>query len=262
MERVAKYERVDAFLYDHYQRGVDGDVRFYVEQARESAGPVLELGCGTGRILLPVAEAGIDVVGLDLSPDMLDVLRAKLARRTADVQLRVRLVPGDMRDFELDRQFPLVTIPYRSFLHLLTIDDQRRALACIRRHVRPGGRFVLNVWDVDIPFLAERLAQGPVARRTWSFTDPETGRLTVAWETFRYDPTRQILDGDFRFDEYDAGGAVVAQRSVPLTLRWVHRYEMQHLLECAGFAIEALYGDFRGGAFHHGAEQVWIARVS
>jgi hypothetical protein len=117
------------------------------------------------------------------------------------------------------------------------------------------------VWDVDIPFLAERLAAGNTARRTWSFTSPDTGRVTVGWEAFRYDPTRQVLDGDFLFDEYDDDGTVVAQRSAPLTLRWVHRYEMQHLLEGAGFEIEALYGDFEGGAFHHGAEQVWIARA-
>ena len=261
MERVGKYDRVDALLYDHYQRGVEGDIAFYVGQARESGGPVLELGCGTGRVLLPIAEAGIEVVGLDLSRDMLGVLRGKLAKLPPEVQRRVELARADMRDFALGRHFPLVTIPYRSFLHLLTVDDQRRALACIRRHVVTDGRLVLNVWDVDIPFLAERLSAGDVARRTWSFTSPDTGRLTVGWETFRYDPTRQILDGDFRFDEYDDDGTVVAQRTAPLTLRWVHRFEMQHLLEGAGFEIEALYGDFEGGAFHHGAEQVWIARV-
>jgi SAM-dependent methyltransferase len=261
VERFDKYARTDALLYDQYQRGVDGDIAFYVEQARESRGPVLELACGTGRVLLPIAEAGVAIVGLDLSTDMLDVLRGKLATLPADTQARVELVRGDMRDFALGRQFPLVTVPYRSFLHLLTVEDQRRALACIRRHVRAGGRLVFNIWDVDIPFLAERLAAGAVARRTWSFRNPESGRLTVGWETFRYDPTRQILDGDFVFDEYDDEGAVVAKRSVPLTLRWVHRFEMQHLLEGAGFTIEALHGDFEGGPFHHGAEQVWIARV-
>jgi SAM-dependent methyltransferase len=261
VERFDKYDRVDALLYDHYQRGVQGDVRFYVEQARESGGPVLEIGCGTGRVLLPIAEAGIDVVGLDLSAEMLDAVRAKLTRLPPETQARVQLVHGDMRAFALGRRFPLVTIPYRSFLHLLSVDDQRRALACIHRHVRPGGRLVLNVWDIDAPFLAERLAAGAVARRTWSFANPETGRLTVGWETFRYDATRQILDGDFVFDEYDDEGNVVAKRSVPLTLRWTNRFEMQHLLEGAGFEIEALYGDFEGGTFEHGAEQVWIARA-
>ena len=262
MERVEKYDRVDALLYDHYQRGVHGDIEFYVGQARDSGGPVLELGCGTGRVLLPTAEAGIAVVGVDRSADMLDVLRGKLTNVAPQTRQRVELVHGDMRDFSLGRRFPLVTIPYRSFLHLLTVDDQRRALACIRRHVASGGRLVLNVFDPDIPFLAERLAAGDTARRTWSFTNPETGRLTVGWETFRYDPTRQILHGDFLFDEYDDAGSVIAKRAVPLTLRWVHRYEMQHLLEGAGFEIEALHGDFAGGVFQHGAEQVWIARAA
>jgi ubiquinone/menaquinone biosynthesis C-methylase UbiE len=257
---VAEYDRLDAALYDHYQFGVDGDIAFYVEEARKAGAPVLELGCGTGRILIPIAEAGVEIVGVDRAPSMLAVAREKVGKRSADVQRRVRLVDGDMRDFVLDRRFPLIMIPYRAFLHLLTLDDQRRTLAAVHRHLADGGRLVLNVFDPSIPYIAERIASGGAPRRTMAFTNPETGRLMVGWETFTYDTTRQILDGHFVFDEFDATGAVVAKRYVPLTLRWIYRYEMQHLLEGAGFDVEALYGDFRRGEFRAGGEQVWVAR--
>ena len=101
---------------------------------------------------------------------------------------------------------------------------------------------------------------GTVQRVHSSFTNPETGRLTVGWDSFNYDTTRQWLDGHFVFDEYDATGAVVSTRRVSLRLRWVYQYEMQHLFERAGFAIEALYGDFARNPFKAGGEQVWIAR--
>ncbi len=253
------YDRLDAALYDHYQSGVDGDVAFYVDEARK-AGSALELGCGTGRVLIPIAEAGVEIVGLDLAPSMLTAAREKVAKLPAETQRRVQLVQGDMREFALDRRVPLVTIPYRAFLHLLTVEDQRRALACIHRHLVDDGRLILNVFDPSLSYIAERMASGATPRRTMAFTHPDTGCVVVGWETFTYDVARQVLDGYFVFDEYDAGGTVVSKRYVPLTLRWIYRYEMQHLLEAAGFEIEAVYGDFRRGAFRAGGEQVWVAR--
>ena len=258
---MTTYDREDAGLYDHYSLGVEGDVLFYVEEAHRSGGPVLELGCGTGRILIPIAGAGIDVVGLDLSPSMLDVLRGKLTTKVpVEVARRVKIVEGDMRQFSLGRRFPLVIVPYRAFLHLMTVADQLRALEQIREHLEEGGRLALNIFDPSLLLIVERMASGGTPRRMGAFTHPESGRLTVTWESFTYDPARQILDGHFRFDEYDTGGAVVEQHQVPLTLRWIYRYEMQHLLERAGFAVEALYGDCRRGPFESGGEQVWIAR--
>jgi SAM-dependent methyltransferase len=257
---VASYDRVDAAIYDHYHLGVEGDVAFYVEEARRAGGPVLELGCGTGRILIPIAEAGIPIVGLDLSPSMLAVLRGKLATQPADVQQRVEIVQDDMRTFALGRRFPLAIIPYRAFLHMMTVEDQMSALTAIRDHLIDGGRLALNFFDPNLAYIVERQLDGGAPRKGMSFTNPETGRLTVGWDSFNYDTTRQWLDGHFIFDEYDATGAVVSTRRVSLRLRWVYQYEMQHLFERAGFAIEALYGDFARNPFKAGGEQVWIAR--
>jgi len=257
---MASYDRLDAELYDHYSLGVDDDVLFYVEEARRAGGPALELGCGTGRILIPIAGAGVDIVGLDRSPNMLAVLRRKLADVPAEAARRVKILEGDMRKFSLGRRFALVIIPYRAFLHLMTVDDQLRALAVIREHLVDGGRLVLNVFDPSLPLIVERIQSGGAPRRMGAFTNPHSGRLMVSWESFQYDVARQILDGHFIFDEYDEHGTVVDRRYVPLALRWIYRYEMQHLLERTGFTIEALYGDCRRGPFQAGGEQVWIAR--
>lgn len=100
------------------------DVDFFVEAAKQSGGPVLEVGCGTGRILLPTARSGIPVTGLDLSEYMLDVCRQELEKEPRKVQDRVSLIHGDMRNFSLGKKFPLITLPFRPFQHLLTVEDQ------------------------------------------------------------------------------------------------------------------------------------------
>jgi len=125
-----------------------GDVDFYLALAREAAAagqPVLELAVGTGRVAVAVAKAGVEVVGLDLSPAMLAVARRKAAG------LNLTLVEGDMADFELGRRFGLVYIPFRSFLLLTSVEQQRSCLACVRRHLEPGGRFALNFFNPDLP---------------------------------------------------------------------------------------------------------------
>jgi SAM-dependent methyltransferase len=254
-------DRSDADFFDHYQTGVEGDVEFYVDRAAKAGGPVLELGCGTGRILIPVARAGVDVVGLDRAPSMLAAARAKLSGLPPEVRNRIELVEADMRRFSLGRRFALVMIPYRAFLHMLTVDAQRDCLRSVREHLTGDGRLVLNVFDPSLTVIASRL--GPAAgalRYDGAFTHPTTGRRVVVWEAFSYDPVAQRIDGQFIFDELDAGGTVITRRCSPLTLRWIYQHEMRHLLELEGFTVEALYGDFRGGAVRHGGEQVWVAR--
>lgn len=249
-----------ALFYDHVATGVEGDVAFYVAEAVASGSPVLELGCGTGRILIPVAQAGLDVVGLDASADMLAIARGKLAARSADVQHRARLVHGDMRDFELGQRFSLVTIPYRAFLHNLSVDDQLRTLARVRRHLGEDGRLILNVFDPTVRLLAAG-HWSPPADRQREFRHPRTGNRVTIREDFRYDLERQLVDGAFVYDELDAGGHLVATTHAPLTLRYVFRYEMEHLLARAGFRVDALFGDFRRGPFQASREQIWVARL-
>jgi SAM-dependent methyltransferase len=120
-------------FYDHIvPYATRADVRFYVEAARECGGPVLELGCGTGRILVPTARAGVEIAGLDASEGMLDACRRRLRAEPPEVQGRVSLHRGDLRDFDLARAFRLVTIPFRPFQHLITVAEQLACLGAIR----------------------------------------------------------------------------------------------------------------------------------
>jgi ubiquinone/menaquinone biosynthesis C-methylase UbiE len=257
----SEYQGERAMLYDHVAAGVDGDIAFYVEEATASGSPVLELGCGTGRILIPVAEAGIAVIGLDASSDMLGIARMKLAACRSDVQRRAQLVHGDMREFQLSEQFTLVTIPYRAFLHNLGSEDQLRTLASVRRHLAADGRLILNMFDPSVRLLAAG-RWSRLLREQEDIRHPRTGNRVTVREEFRCDLERQLVEGAFEYDELDASGRVVATTHSPLTLRYVFRYEMEHLLARAGFAVEALFGDFRRGAFRAGGEQIWVATLA
>ena len=258
---MQEYTGADATFYDYCFTGLEGDVQFYVEEARTAGSPVLEIGCGTGRILLPIAQAGVPIVGLDRSTAMLKILRRKLGKLSPETQSRVELVEEDMRDFALGKQFDLITIPYRAFLHLLTSRAQRQALTCIRDHLSDTGRLIFNVFDPSHELIAARLAPlGAALHKDSEFIHPDSGRRVIVWFSGQYDPERQLLDAYFIFEELDNEGRVVAKTYSPLTLRYVYRYEMRYLLELCGYKVEALYGDFRRGPFRYGQEQIWVAR--
>src|SRR5262245_49105001 len=123
-----------ADLYDHVTLYRDRpDIAFFVDAAVHAGGPVLEIGCGTGRVLVPTARAGVEIVGLDMSPQMLGICRLRLSSESPAVQEKATLAHADMRRFDLGRAFTLVTIPFRPFQHLLTVDDQLACLSCIRK---------------------------------------------------------------------------------------------------------------------------------
>jgi SAM-dependent methyltransferase len=258
---MMEYSGADATFYDYCFTGLEGDVQFYVEEARQCGSPVLEIGCGTGRILLPIVQAGSSIVGLDRSSTMLGILRRKLAKLEPETQQRVELVEEDMRSFSLGRQFDLITIPYRAFLHLLTSKAQRQALSCIREHLTDTGRLIFNIFDPSHELIAARLGPlGSALQKDSEFVHPDTGRRVIVWFSGQYDPERQLLDAYFIFEELDAKGKAISKAYSPLTLRYVYRYEMRYLLELCGYKVEALYGDFQRGSFRYGGEQIWVVR--
>ena len=248
-------ELYDPVAYDATAQGVPGDVEFYLGLAREAhaAGfPVLELACGTGRVAIPIAQAGVRVVGLDQSAAMLGRAREKSAGLD-----NARWVEGDMREFDLPERFGLFFIPYRSFQHLLTVDDQLGCLRCIHRHLVPGGRLAIDIFNPDVVKIAEWLTskRGSLQRRAI----PPSAR--VAWETHVYHTVDQFVESTFIDDKLDGDGVVISRLYRDLKLRYIFRYEMEHLLARAGFEVEALYGDFFGGAFEDSSsEMVWVAR--
>lgn len=231
-------------LYDLLHEDVPairGDVDFYRRQARRTGGPVLELACGTGRVAIPLARDGHDVVGLDLSPHMLSIARAKPGD--------VTWVRGDMERFDLRRKFRLILIPFRSFQRLLTPESQRRCLACVRRHLAPRGRLIVNLFDPKLEFCLPKpvpFPERPPVR------DPRTGRTWRLSVERRNYPLVQVMREVWTWRD---GSRTWRSR---LTLRWTYRHEMRHLLELSGFRPIACHGDFRGGPPRYGREQVWV----
>jgi SAM-dependent methyltransferase len=260
------YERpslnVEAYDVQHgYATAVLGDdVPFYIDQARDAGGPVLDLGGGTGRVAWPLAEAGFDVTSLDLSAPMLARSEAKRPLASPAAQTRVKLVEADARAFDLGREFGLVVTPGRVFQMLLTPDDQRTCLATIRRHLRPGGILVLQLFD---PLLEACAASDGVPENgdRGSVVLPGSGHRVARQVTYRRtEPFRQVMTEVWEFTELDDDGRTLRRDEERLELRWTYRYEMRYLLEAAGFEVTAEYSDFRGSPPKYAAEQIWIAR--
>ncbi|MDN4175097.1 class I SAM-dependent methyltransferase [Nocardioides sp. SOB77] len=229
----------DARLYDRLFPGGEPAVEFYRAAARRQGGTVLELGCGTGRKLVPIASDGHPCTGLELSPAMLDEAR----RRADERALAVEWVQGDMRDFDLGRTFDVVIVAANSLLHLHETADLLRCLRAVRAHLAPGGRFVLDVWNPDV----RRLAAADGVRRTrdaLSFVHPDRGavRVDVA-ET--YDAAAQVTRGTWFFSADGQPDFLVA----PLELRSIFPQELPTLLSLAGLRLVERFGDWSGRPF-------------
>lgn len=232
-----------ADYYDLTQRGVTGDVSFYLEQAEQAGGKVLDLACGTGRISIPMAKAGIDVTGLDLSQEMLEKARQKASEE--GVADSLRLLQGDMRHFDLGQTFSLIMIPFRSFLHLLQIHEQMKALTCIRKHLAPGGKLVMNVFVPKISHFHEENEKMSL-RGTYRL---DTGEEVAMWDYTRYDHFQQLCEVTRTYERSEASGLVTERVTGRFTLRYIFPAELHHLLRLNGFKVTQRYGNFAKGAF-------------
>jgi SAM-dependent methyltransferase len=206
--------------------------QFYLREAVRGGGPVLELGCGSGRLTLSIAQNGIDIVGADLSGAMLDAARAKAVA----AQIDVPFVQADMRHFDLARQFATILIPGNSLLHLLTIDELKQCLTCVRRHLTPGGRLVFDIskWDMS------RYTRDPGQRHhAFAVNHLHKGEITIE-ETTSYDAAAQVRDVVWHLSAVGAPDF----RTIEYQLRVIFPQELLLLLECAGFRLEARYGEF------------------
>ncbi len=251
-------ETYDARIPAPDQPPIEGDVEFYSSLAQRTNGPVLELGAGTGRVTWALAEAGFEVVGLDISGRMLERAEAKRGSVPIESSARATFIEGDMADFALDRSVALAVAAFRVFQSLLTPETQRRSLECVYRHLRPGGLIALDLFDPRLEFV---LPGSDAPRMQGEFRQPRTNR-PVRFEIIerRLDPLTQTLEEIWRFEELDDGGNVLRHEEVTLALRWTYRWEMRYLLELCGFEIEAEYSDFKQSPAAYGLEQVWVAR--
>ncbi len=263
MDSASGYEEYAfiADLYDHvgpYRSRPD--VAFYVEQAEESGGPVLEIGSGTGRVLIPTARAGIEIVGLDRSQSMLAVCRKQLAEAAPRVRERVQLVQGDMRQFKLEREFKLATIPFRPFQHLVTVADQMACLTSIHRHLAPDGRLVFDVFNPSLESLTrenfgEEFGDEP------PFSTPDGRRVVRKHKIVERDRFAQINYVELVYYVTHPDG--MQERLVhAFPMRYLFRFEAEHLLARCGFEVERVYADFEKNPYgsQYPGELIFVAK--
>ncbi len=252
---------VTAEFYDYvvpYQ--TRQDVAFFVEAAQASGGPVLEVGCGTGRVLIPTARARINITGLDLSPYMLDMCQRRLAQEPAEVQHCAEIDQADMRDFDLRPTFKLITIPFRPFQHLIEVEDQIACLRCIHRHLADEGRFILDLFNPFLPSLVREIT-GEEQGDEPEFTMPDGRRVLRRNRVVARDVFRQYQDVELIYYISHPDGRT--ERLVhAFPMRYFFRYEVEHLLARCGFEVEALYADYDKSPFgsKNPGELIFVAR--
>jgi len=255
---------VDSGSYDHMVRFYEMEHETFLEDlglyqgfAEGCAGPLLELGCGTGRLLIPLARAGLEVAGVDRSAPMLACARRKIASLAWPVASRIALIQGDMRQLDLGQQFGLILIALNTFVHLLARQDQQRTLAVVARHLSAAGCLVI---DLANPALLSALPEPLTLHRRWE--DPERGETIIKLSSSQFDPATQFEELVLMYDVIDAHGRVT--RSVhPFTLRHTYRHEMVLLLEQAGLRADACYGSYELDSYRAQSERmIFVARRS
>lgn len=235
-----------ADLYDanHGERAV-GDREFYVDLAREADGPVLEVGCGTGRIYLELLDAGVDAYGIDVSREMLDVLDEKARERGLAPQVR----RADMAAFEPRREFSLVVVPFRTFLHNLTAEARQAALRNFRRALGPDGRLALNFFAPDFEVVCETYG-----RPQTTVVEHEDAEYEVTDVSEIVDEVEQVVETTRRIRR---DGEVIREASFRVAL--VSKSEFELLLETTGWSDWAVYGGFDRASLGDAArELVWV----
>lgn len=265
MRKQASAALYDSFIADYYDESpvVQNrmqDVAFYRDAARDFGDPVLELGCGTGRITMAVAEAGKRITGLELSERMLERAVKKRAALRVEARERVHLVQGDMAKFDLGEKFKLVIIPFRAFQHLLEVRQQMDCLECAGKHLKPGGRLILDVFQTDAERMHDPVHHREMLVAEYRAADGREVRITERVAAFHRAEQRNEVE--MIFSVVHPGGR--KERLVfAWTLRYFFRYEVEHLLARCGFKVMALYGDFdRSPLADNSPEMIYVAQTS
>lgn len=253
----------DNFIAEYYDLSpvVTGrkDIGFYVSAAKEFAEPVLELGCGSGRVTLAIAQAGFRITGLDLSAKMLAQAEEKIAKLPDEVRNRVRLVQGNMANFDLHERFRLVIIPFRPFQHLLEVQHQLDCLAQARKHLEPNGRLILDFFQTDArrmhdpEFLEERQAA--------EYFMPDGRKVRLTERVTAFHRANQVNDVEMIYRVSHADGRE-ERLLMAFPFRYFFRYEVEHLLARCGFQVDQTFGDFDRSALQdRSPEMIFVARA-
>ncbi len=259
------YQEREAEIYDLEYGWKADDIEYWVKLAKEfagSEGSALELACGTGRVLVPVAESGVHVVGIDQSPWMLAKAKKKYERLPGEVQERIGLLEADMRTLILEQRFNFIYLPFNAFLILRTVQDQLAVFDVVRRHLAPGGVFAFDIFVPDV----NRLAQ-PTEPLQWRLEVDETlGELGIRFQrdaVREVDPVRQLLINTFRMREY-RDNILTREWVSDLHISYIFPRELEHLVARAGFEFVHYWGDYERTGFwktHEPQKQLPVLKI-
>ena len=232
------------------------DVEFYRQYARKTGGEVLEMACGTGRVSIPLAESGFEVYGIDLSHPMLSILKRKMQELPPATANRLHIEQADMADFDLGRKFDLIVIPFRAFQALTTDDRVRSCLLAVKRHLRDGGLFILDVfkpnWRMDESWVSTE------EQVDWVKSDEIGGRTIIRCRMRRsIDTVKQIIHPEIIYSSEDESGAR-ERICEPLSLRYYYQYQMEVLLICTGFTIQETFGYYDRRGTEQGSDLIFV----
>lgn len=244
----------DPVLYDLEYEGLNEDIPYYTEIARSHAGPVLELGCGTGRISLALAAAGVHVEGLDASADMLRGLQTKLDRAEPAIRERVQYGLGDFTQLKGPARYELILLPFNAIHHCQSHRDVLRMFDGFRQALKPGGELAMDMYLPD-PTLYKRKKGERFEERT--FVDPRHGdhHLLTSWESGWYDDLQQVHHVQYIYRHPDQ-----TEEIVHLRLRMYYPAEIRGLIDLAGWDITYEARDFRGRPVEPGSLK-WVIRL-
>jgi SAM-dependent methyltransferase len=249
-------------FYDLAVPNWPGEIDFYramAVDAKAQSGQILEIGCGTGRVALQLAQSGVDILGMDLSPAMLAV-----ARQKSPGIPNISWVEGDMQAFDFGKLFDLIIVPGHSFQFMLTVADQVSCLDCIRRHLAPGGKLVIHLCHNDLSWLGDLIGnQGSKFELVGEYHPDSTGEIVRKWTAWSYAPKTQTASAVTAWEILGEDGAVIERKEAAKKhLHCVFRFEMEHLLARTGFVVEACYGDFFRQEFEDtSSDMIWVARL-
>jgi SAM-dependent methyltransferase len=270
-EKLVKSEAVPPVVINSYHvsaKYYDGayaamqdlvDAPFYVELAKESGGPILEIGCGTGRVLLPIAREGIEIHGVDNSGPMLAILQNRLTQEQPAVRSKVTLHAGDMRDFRLNRKFPLVTIPFRPMQHMHTLSDQVCALTSAAAHVAEGGVLAFDVFYPKFEMLPLGIGEERLEAEWSSPSEPET-LIRRYFRKDAVDKINQTYSLTFIFRSF-RNDQLVLEEYDTLKMSYYTYPHLRALFLLAGLEPVAEYGSFARTPLDNSAgEMIFLLR--
>ena len=228
LDNLSEYE--NPLLYDQENPDFEPEGPFYLSVAQETGGPILDLGCGTGRMTIPIAQAGYEITGIDIVPGMIERAKQKAGNLTID------WLVADARDYHLGQQFRMIFESGSVFMHMLERTDQRAYLARVREHLAPGGRFVMSLY-----FPHPSRLQSDSEEKDWFTYQDEQGRTVRVTGTDVYDEIRQVkTETAYRHVQNEDGSET--RYAAPLPLRYTFPQEMESLLEQAGLRVVDRFG--------------------